>query len=104
MFSFQPRYEIYINGNLFAEMRKEYTWFKKKFTLDVPGPNDYSIEGSFWLHDYTFSRDEGVVARVSKKLYSWTDSYGVEIVDGEDALSILCSCIVIDQVLHDEKK
>ena len=43
------------------------------------------------------------VAVVSKDHWSWTDSYGVDIVDGEDDVSILCAAIVIDQVLHDEK-
>lgn len=104
MLSFKPTYEIYVNGTLFAEVRKEFSWLSKKFTLDVPGPNDYSIDGSFWKHDYTFTRDAGVVAYVSKKLWSWTDSYGVDVIDGEDDVSILCACIVIDQVLHDEKK
>ena len=32
----------------FAEVIKEFSWFKSKFTLDVPGPNDYTIGGSFW--------------------------------------------------------
>ena len=34
---------------------------------------------------------------------SWADTYGIETVDGEDDVSILCACIVIDQVLHDGK-
>ncbi len=34
--------------------------------------------------------------------WAWADTYGVEIVDGEDEVSILCAAIVIDQVLHDE--
>ena len=101
LLSFKPRYEIMRNGSLFAEVVKEWSWFKKKFTLDVPGPNDYTIEGSFWQHEFTFSRSEGVVATVSKDYWGWTDAYGVNIVDGEDDVSILCACIVIDQVLHD---
>lgn len=101
VFSLKPRYEIYRNGELFAEITKEFSWFTKKFLLDVPGPNDYSIEGSFWKHNYEFSRKSGSVASVSKEFWGWTDSYGVDIKDGEDDVSILCACIVIDQVLHD---
>ncbi len=101
LLSLKPRYEIYINGNLFAEVVKEWSWFKQKFTLDVPGPNDYAITGSFWEHEFTFERSGREVASVSKSYWGWTDSYGVQIVDGEDEISILCACIVIDQVLHD---
>ena len=103
LLSWSPKYEIYREGNLFAEVVKEFSWFNKKFTLDIPGPNDYTIDGSFWAHEYTFSRMGSVVANVSKKRWGFTDSYGVDISDGEDIVSILCSVIVIDQVLHDEK-
>lgn len=102
--SWTPRYEIYRNGQLFAQVVKEWSWFNQTFTLDVPGPNDYTIEGSFWQHEYTFSRSGQVVARVSKTFWSWTDAYGVDILDGEDDVAILCTAIVIDQVLHDESK
>ena len=101
LMSFKPRYQIVINGNVFAEVIKEWSWFNKVFTLDVPGPNDYTIEGKFWQHEYEFNRGGRMVARASKNFWGWTDSYGVDIVDGEDSLSILCTCIVIDQVLHD---
>jgi uncharacterized protein YxjI len=103
LFSFMPRYRIYIGGELFAEVVKEWSWFKKNFTLDVPGPNDYAIKGSFWAHEFEFVRHGRVVASVSKDYREWTDSYGVKIEEGEDDVAIICACIVIDQVLHDDK-
>lgn len=102
LLSFKPRYEIIIDGKPFAEVVKEWSWFKQRFTLDVPGPNDYGITGSFWQHEFTFERSGRTVAEVSKNYWGWTDSYGVNIVEGEDVIAILCSCIVIDQVLHDD--
>jgi uncharacterized protein YxjI len=102
LLSFRPRYQIFKEGILFAEVVKRFTWFKKKFELDVPGPNDYTIDGSFWDHEYTFTRNGQLVAQVSKSFFSLTHTYGVNIVEGEDVVSILCTCIVIDQVLHDE--
>jgi uncharacterized protein YxjI len=101
LLSWKPRYQIHIEGRLFAEVVKEWSWFKQQFTLDVPGPNDYSITGSFWQHEFQFTRGNAVVAEVSKSYWSWTDSYGVQIADGQDDIPILCACIVIDQVLHD---
>lgn len=98
----KPSYQIIINGNVFAEVIKEFSWFNKKFTLDVPGPNDYEIDGSFWNYDYRFHRGGKVVAEVSKKHFSWTDTYGIEIDDDEDYLSILCTVIVIDLVCHED--
>jgi len=101
LMSLKPRYQIFIGGKLFAEVTKEFSWFSKKFLLDVPGPNDYVIDGLFWKHDYRFSRASGCVANVSKDRWGWTDSYGVDIIEGEDNVSILCACIVIDQVLEE---
>ena len=102
LLSSMPCYRIIRNGSVFAEVVKEFTWFKQKFTLDVPGPNDYEIDGSFWIHEYTVTRLGRRVASISKAFWRWPDSYGVDVVDGEDDVSILCACIVIDQVLHDE--
>lgn len=102
LFSFKPRYEIYRDGELFAEVVKDFSWSGKKFTLDVPGPNDYTIEGSFWRHKYDFSRRGRTVARVSKERWTWSDAYGIDIVEGEDDVCILSAALVIDQVLHEE--
>ena len=103
LLTWKPKYEIYRTGELFAEVVKEFRWFSKEFTLDVPGPNDYAITGKFWKHDYEFTRGGQTVAVVSKAFWSWTDTYGIEIIDGEDDVAILCAAIVIDQVLHDDK-
>jgi len=104
LLSFKPRYELYRDGALFAEIVKEFSWLRKRFTLDVPGPNDYSIEGSFWDHEFVFHRAGVEVARASKSYLSWTDSYGVDIADQEDAVAILATCVVIDLVGHDDNE
>ncbi|WP_420574792.1 LURP-one-related/scramblase family protein [Kordia sp.] len=102
LFTFKPKYQILINGELYAEVIKEWSWFKKKFTLDVPGPNDYVIDGNFWSHEFVFTRGDRQVATISKKHWAWTDSYAVDIQDDENHAAILMTCIVIDQILHDE--
>lgn len=100
MLSWKPRYEIYKDGQKFAEVIKEFSWLKRKFTLDVPGPNDYIITGSFWDHKYRFERKGSEVAWVSKKYWSCSNTYGIEIIDGEDDIAILATCIVIDLLCH----
>ena len=102
LMSFMPTYYLNRRGSLFAEIRKKFSWFKKTFELDIPGPNDYTIEGSFWDYEYYFYRRGQAVAQVSKAFWSWSDTYGVEIVDGEDDLSILATMVVIDLCNHEQ--
>jgi len=40
------------------------------------------------------------VAVVSKQWFSWSDTYGVEIKDGQDDVLILASAIVVDLACH----
>lgn len=103
LLSFMPKYEIHRDGVVFAEVVKEFSWFKSKFTLDVPGPNDYEITGSFWDQDYTFTRRGRTVATVSRKWFSLSDTYGVDIISGENDVAILATAVVVDLVCHDEK-
>jgi len=70
-------------------------------TLDIPGSNDYAIEGSFWGHEFSFMRNNREVATISKKLFTFRDSYSVDIKENENHAEILMTCIVIDEILHD---
>jgi len=100
-----PTYEIYRAGQLFATVKKSlFTFFRCKFTVDVPGPDDLEAQGDFLDHEYTFTRGDRVVATVSKKWFSWTDTYGVDIAEGEDDILILASTVVIDMVCHGDDK
>jgi uncharacterized protein YxjI len=100
-----PTYEIYQNSELWAVVKRHlFTLFRCRFTVDVPGPNDLEAEGDFLDREYTFSRSGNVVATVSKQWFSWTDTYGVDVADGEDDVLILASTVVIDMICHGEKK
>ncbi len=103
LLSFGPTYEIEEDGRMMAIVKKKlFTLFRCRFEVDVPGPDDLEASGSFLEHEYTFERGGRDVARVSKAWFSWGDSYGVEIADGEDDVLILASAIVIDLACHNE--
>ncbi len=105
LFSWGPKYDIYINGELAATVKKEhFTFFHCKFLVDVPGPHDLEAEGDFMDHDYRFNRGGREVAQVSKQWFSMRDTYGVDIADSEDDVLILASTVVIDMVCHGDKK
>jgi uncharacterized protein YxjI len=94
--SWGPRYEIYRNGVLAALVKKElFSLFHCTFTVDVPGPDDLEAKGNFTEHEYVFARGDRTVATVSKKWFSWVDTYGVDVADDEDHILILAATVVI---------
>jgi uncharacterized protein YxjI len=96
-----PTYELERNGQLVAVVKQKlWTLFRNRFTVDVdadgPSPTDLEVQGDFWDHEYTFTRAGQVVATVSKRYFSWTDTYGVDIAPGEDDIFILACTVIVD--------
>lgn len=105
LLSWGPTYEIHRKGELAAVVKKHlFTLFRCKFTVDVPGPDDLEAQGSFLDMEYAFTRGGKTVAEVSKRWFSWTDTYGVDVHEGEDDVLILASTVVIDMVCHKDHK
>ena len=101
LLSLTPAYEILRDGEVAAVVKKDLVnLFRVGFTVDVPGPDDLEATGSLLDHEYTFRRGDAVVAEVSKKWFSFTDTYGVEVADGEDPVLVLASTVVIDMICH----
>ena len=99
-----PTYFIEREGRVFAEVRKHlFTLLRCKFTVDVPGPDDLEARGDFIDREYSIERHGRRIAEVSKRWFSWTDTYGVDIDAGEDDVLILATAVVIDMVCHADK-
>ncbi|HEY4735462.1 MAG: LURP-one-related/scramblase family protein [Gemmatimonadaceae bacterium] len=100
-----PTYELWRGADLLAVVKRElFSFIHHRFTVDVPGPDDLEAEGNFLDREYTFTRGDRVVATVSKKWFSWTDTYGIDVADGEDTVLILASAVVVDMVCHGDNK
>lgn len=105
LLSWGPTYEITRDGELAAVVKKHlFTLFRCAFTVDVPGPDDLEAQGSLLDMEYTFERGGQTVAEVSKRWFSFSDTYGVDIADGEDDILILASTVVIDMICHGDQK
>lgn len=94
VFSFLPRFEIYLGDQLAGRIRKDFTFFRPRFTLE---PGDWRVEGSFMEWDYSILTAQGVeVAQISKELFHWTDTYVLDIDEPQDALRVLLIVLAID--------
>ena len=105
LISLRPTYEITRHGQELAEVRKKLlSPFVDRFTIDIPGPDDFSVAGSLLEHNFTISRQNQVVATVSKKWIALTDTYGVEIAPGQDDALLLASILALDLAEDEERE
>jgi uncharacterized protein YxjI len=105
LLSWGPTYEIFYGDSVAAVVKKQlFTLFRCRFSVDVPGPDDLEASGNFMEHEYEFTRAGRTVATVSKRWFSWSDTYGVEVEPAEDDVLILASTVVIDLCCHGDNK
>lgn len=105
LFAWGKTYEIYRGGILAAVVKKElFTLFNCRFTVDVPGPDDLEATGDFLDHEYQFTRGDRAVASVSKQWFSFRDTYGIDVAEGEDPVLVLASAVVVDMACHADRK
>ena len=105
LLSIGPAWEVSRDGRPYATVKKSlFSILHCKFTVDVPGPDDLEARGNLLDHEYIFTRDGQVVAEVSKKWFSWTDSYGVDVAEGEDDVLLLACAVVIDMACHKDEE
>lgn len=103
VFRFLPEYEIYEADRLVAKVKKQLTFFKPK--LDIESEyGSFQVEGDVFSYSFSILRDEKLIATVSKKFISFSDTYAVEVAEGEKDDFVLALVIVIDQVLHDNNQ
>lgn len=103
LFRFLPEYEIYEGDRIVARVKKQFTFFKSKLDIESEYGN-FQIEGDIFAYNFTVLKDGRVVAVVNKKFIAFSDTYSVEISEGEKDDFILALVIVIDQVLHDNNQ
>ena len=89
-----PKFDIYVNEELIGTIKKEFTFLRHKFTIDYKG---WVVEGDFLGWDYRVKDASGnEVARVSKQIFKLTDTYEIDVVDSSNALNVLLLVIAID--------
>lgn len=74
------------------------------WSVNVRGGPDLDVQGNILDLEYSIMQRRKKIAEVSKKWLSMTDTYGVEIDDGQNDILILAVAIAIDMMAHDEDK
>lgn len=94
IFTFLPKFEIYMNEDYIGCISKEFTLFKPAYNIDF---NGWHVEGDFFEWDYNILSASGeCIAQVSKQLFKLTDTYVIEVNEPQDALAALMLVLAID--------
>lgn len=94
VFTFLPKFELYMGGHYIGCISKEFTFLKPKYNIDC---NGWYVEGDFLEWDYRIlDGSSQLVATVSKQLLNWTDTYAIDVGDPQDALCTLMLVLAID--------
>ena len=93
------------DGKDLATIKKALlTPFRDRWDVKVKNGPDLDVQGDFLAHEYTIKAGRNKVAEVSKKWLRITDTYGVEIEDGQNDILILAIAVAIDIMVDDEAK
>lgn len=94
LFSWFPTFEVYIGEEYAGCVRKEFSLFAPRFTIDYKG---WDVEGHYFEWDYEIYDQAGDrKAVISKELFNWTDTYSIDVASESDALPALALVIAID--------
>ncbi len=104
--SLLPHYEIYRNGQHWASVHEQIALLGERFKIEGSNGMVFHINGDIWRWHFTVSDGYGnLMARISRQLSIFRDSYAVDVAPGVDAPFILSLAIVIEMVKeHHERK
>ena len=92
--TFLPKFEMYMEERYVGCIQKAFTFFTPRFDIDC---NGWQVQGSFMEWDYEVTEPCGaLVARITKELLNWTDTYVIDVADPGNALCVLMLVLAID--------
>ena len=103
LFKLFPRYDIYTPHNdHLATIQKKFS-LKPKFEVTVDN-EILHVEGSLFGHSFGVFRNNQEVASIQKKYISWGDTYEINVQDELNTELYLFIVIIIDQIIHEQKR
>jgi len=98
-----PHFNIFVRGQRYAKLKKEFTLFNKLFHLDSEVSGEHiRIQGDWFSMSFKFERSDGKQAASVMGSYN-NDMYDVTIQPGEDSLMILLAVLTVEKLCRDSK-
>ncbi len=93
IFHFLPTFEIYISGRFAGTVRREFTFFKPRYSLDY---GSWRVDGDFFQWNYAVYDGMNTIMTVSKRLMHLSDTYEIDVPDIGNALAGVLIALAID--------
>lgn len=74
-------------------IKKQFTFLKARYTIDAAG---IEVQGNWWDMDFEVYQNRTLIGSVSKKWFTWGDSYELEIADEEMESLMVALVLSID--------
>lgn len=102
LISLRAKMDVFRGDDVVATITKAlFSPFHDKFQVELAGGGALRVDGDLFDHEYTLRRDDAVIAGVSKRWFTFRDTYGIDIATGEDEPLILAIAVALDEMSHD---
>jgi uncharacterized protein YxjI len=87
------------NGATIAHVKKAMlTPLRQRFTVEVTGGAELKAQGNIVDHEFQIEANGTKVAEVSKRWFRVRETYGIEVVPGNNDVLILAIVVCIDEM------
>ncbi len=76
---------------------------RDRWHVELPDGEEWKVQGSIADHEYDIEADGRKVAEVSKKWFRARDTYGVQVLEGQDPALVLAVTVAVDSMAHPGK-
>lgn len=102
LMSLRAKMDILRGDEVVATITKAlFAPFRDKYQVQLAGGAEVRVDGDLFDHEYTLRRDDTVLAQVSKRWFTLTDTYGIDIATGQDDALFLAIAVALDEMSHD---
>jgi len=93
LMSFTTRFGIIVRGNHVTDMVRKITLFSNDYRLEgLP----WHLDGDFFAHEYSLMDGRNTIMQLSRKWFTWGDSYELNIANNQDPLLCLSIALAVD--------
>jgi uncharacterized protein YxjI len=93
LLTFMPKFELEIYGMTIGYLKKKFTFFRPRYELDY---ENWLVEGNVFAWDYDIVEGSKVIMHINKKLFTFGDTYELNIHDAKNEIICLLIAIGID--------